>query len=245
MIQSPITRVLSSMKKNGVDCLLMGGQACVLYGGAEFSRDIDFVLHVDAGNLQRLEQALEELQAGCIAVPPFEAAYLEKGHAIHFRCQAPGVEKLRIDLMSRMRGVDPFPDLWDRRTTIEVDDLQIDLLALPDLILAKRTQRDKDWMMTDRLVESHYVQHRPTATAKHIEFWLMESFNLDLLCRLSENYPEEAGCLGPRRAAVRALVDHDPQAALQALSREKQAIIQADRDYWAPLKKELEELRHT
>ena len=64
MIQSPITRVLSSMKKNGVDCLLMGGQACVLYGGAEFSRDIDFALHVDAGNLQRLERALEEHLSG-------------------------------------------------------------------------------------------------------------------------------------------------------------------------------------
>jgi hypothetical protein len=29
------------MRKNGVKTLLMGGQACVLYGAAEFSRDID------------------------------------------------------------------------------------------------------------------------------------------------------------------------------------------------------------
>jgi len=33
-------RALSSMRKNGVQALLMGGQACVFYGAAEFSRDL-------------------------------------------------------------------------------------------------------------------------------------------------------------------------------------------------------------
>jgi hypothetical protein len=28
------------MRKNGVQALLMGGQACVFYGAAEFSRDL-------------------------------------------------------------------------------------------------------------------------------------------------------------------------------------------------------------
>ena len=96
------------MRRNGVDCLLMGGQACVLYGGAEFSRDIDFVLHVDSGNLARLSGAVDELQARVIAVPPFAKDYLDRGHAVHFRCEAPGTERLRIDVMSRLRGVDPF-----------------------------------------------------------------------------------------------------------------------------------------
>lgn len=244
MIQSPITRVLSSMKKNGVDCLLMGGQACVLYGGAEFSRNIDFALHVHPPNLSKLRKALGELQAECIAVPPFEASYLDQGHAVHFRCQAPGVEKLRIDLMGRMRGVDQFPDLWKRRTTIEVDDLQIDLLALPDLIAAKRTQRDKDWLMTDRLVEAHYFQNRQSATPEQIDFWLTESFNLDLLDQLSVEFAEGAARIASCREAVRSLLKPDRPLAAQALSREKDAIIQAGRDYWAPLKKELEYLRH-
>jgi len=41
LTQNPITRVLSIFQKNDVRFLLMGGQACVLYGAAEFSRDID------------------------------------------------------------------------------------------------------------------------------------------------------------------------------------------------------------
>lgn len=31
----------------------MGGQACILYGAAEFSRDIDFAVAVSAGMLAR------------------------------------------------------------------------------------------------------------------------------------------------------------------------------------------------
>ncbi|MFM8953330.1 MAG: hypothetical protein ACKOOF_09775 [Planctomycetaceae bacterium] len=37
--------------------LLMGGQACVLYGGAEFSRDTDILAVADADNLTRLQAA--------------------------------------------------------------------------------------------------------------------------------------------------------------------------------------------
>jgi len=36
---SPIHRVLSSMRTHQVRYLLMGGQACVLCGAAEFGRD--------------------------------------------------------------------------------------------------------------------------------------------------------------------------------------------------------------
>ncbi len=67
----------------------MGGQACVFYGAAEFSRDTDFAILADAANLQRLEAALRELQASVIAVPPLSLDFLHRGHAVHFRCQHP------------------------------------------------------------------------------------------------------------------------------------------------------------
>ena len=41
----------------------MGGQACVFYGGAEFSRDTDFAILAEADNLQRLNGAMSQLQA--------------------------------------------------------------------------------------------------------------------------------------------------------------------------------------
>ena len=96
----------------------MGGQACVLYGAAEFSRDTDFAILASQANLFRLRAALAELQAEVIAVPPFELKYVQKGHAIHFRCHASEAAGMRVDVMTRMRGVDAFAKLWPRRSTL-------------------------------------------------------------------------------------------------------------------------------
>jgi hypothetical protein len=41
------------MQRHGVRCLLMGGQACVFYGAAEFSRDVDFAILAEPENLKR------------------------------------------------------------------------------------------------------------------------------------------------------------------------------------------------
>ena len=126
----------------------MGGQACILYGGAEFSRDIDFAILASEENLVQLKACLDELDAEVIAVPPFSIEYLERGHAIHFRCATPEAAGLRVDVMTNLRGVDDFEKLWQRRHTIQSDDgAEYHLMSLPDLVKAKKTQRDKDWPM--------------------------------------------------------------------------------------------------
>ena len=122
----------------------MGGQACILYGAAEFSRDIDFAILANEENLNQLKAALDELEASVIAVPPFSLDYLERGHAIHFRCRTPEAEGLRVDVMTKLRGVDDFETLWQRRTTISEDGgMKYQLMSLPDLVKAKKTQRIK------------------------------------------------------------------------------------------------------
>ena len=44
MSPNPILRALSSIRKSGARTLLMGGQACIFYGAAEFSRDLDLLV---------------------------------------------------------------------------------------------------------------------------------------------------------------------------------------------------------
>ena len=123
------------MRAHQVQALLMGGQACVLYGAAEFSRDTDYAILFENENLARFQNALNELEARVIAVPPFEPQYLARGHAVHFRCAHPEAAGLRVDVMAKMRGVDTFESLWARRTTMEISDGEIiELFALPDLV---------------------------------------------------------------------------------------------------------------
>ncbi|MBI3875800.1 MAG: hypothetical protein HY300_07540, partial [Verrucomicrobia bacterium] len=54
LIPNPIRKVLSTMVARQVRALLMGGQACVFYGAAEFSRDTDFAVLAEPDNLDRL-----------------------------------------------------------------------------------------------------------------------------------------------------------------------------------------------
>lgn len=117
----------------------MGGQACVLYGAAEFSRDTDLAFLASNENIELLRAALRELRAWRIALPPFEQHYLARGHAIHFRCYHPDAMNVRIDLMSVMRGVDPFEQLWERRMRfVGSEGESFDLLSLADLVRAGR-----------------------------------------------------------------------------------------------------------
>ena len=112
MKPNPILKVLSSIRANRVRALLMGGQACVFYGAAEFSRDTDLALLASSENFARLNKTLTDLDAQVIAVPPFEARYLCKGHAIHFRCQHAEARGMRVDVMTKMRG-GLFPEAMD------------------------------------------------------------------------------------------------------------------------------------
>ncbi len=120
----------------------------MLYGAAEFSRDTDLAILASPANLARLQQALDDLRAEVVAVPAFEARYLRRGHAVHFRCQHPEASGMRIDIMTRMRGVAPFSRLWARRTSLTLPDgTRCEVMGLADLVQAKKTQRDKDWPM--------------------------------------------------------------------------------------------------
>jgi hypothetical protein len=139
LIPSPIAKVLSTLKKHRVRALLMDGQACIVYGAAEFSRDIDLAVLATDKNLQLLRAALAELQAIPIFVPALGKEVLLQGHASHFRARVPRANGIRIVIMSAVNGCDAFEVLWARRKRIDVPGLGIvNVLALPDLVARER-----------------------------------------------------------------------------------------------------------
>jgi hypothetical protein len=69
----------------------MGGQACILYGAAEFSRDIDVAVLADPENLGRLQQALEALQAEPVFVPPLSREVLPRLSLSYTHSRGPGI----------------------------------------------------------------------------------------------------------------------------------------------------------
>ena len=152
---------------------------------------------------------------------------------------------MRVDVMARMRGVDAFPRLWKRRTTIELPDGTLcDLLSLPDLVQAKKTQRDKDWPMIRRLVEAHYFRHGDQPSPAQISFWLLELRTPQLLIEVARNHPALCRRLARKRPLLKRIASGRTAGLQRALDVEETAERERDRRYWIPLRKELETLRH-
>lgn len=243
-MQSPIVKVLSTIRKHGVNALLMGGQACVFYGAAEFSKDTDLVLLAETENLQRLRAALEELEAHQAYVPGLEIDVLQRGHGVHFRCGHPEAKGIRIDLMSKLRGVDSFENLWERRTTIEDRaGNSYELLGLADLVQAKKTQRAKDWPMLARLIESHYVENSVHPSEEQIRFWLRELRTPNYLMEVANSYPTQTSQIAIDRPLLEFALAQDSAGLEKALTEEEAAERDRDRAYWKPLRTELENMR--
>jgi hypothetical protein len=244
LIPNPIHKALLIVKSSSARFLVMGGQACILYGAAEFSRDLDLTIGLSGKNADLLKRALKELEAEQVYVPGFDVTALQRGHACHFRCHAPGVEGLRIDLMAKLRRCADFDDLWNRRTDVEIPEIgAIGLISLPDLVLAKKTQRDKDWPMIRRLVEANHLQFRANPSRELIRFWLLECRTPSLLVELAQEYHDQCNALFQQRDLLKAALQGDIRAVETALQREEQLEKAADRLYWAPLRAELERWR--
>ena len=223
----------------------MGGQACILYGGAEFSRDLDLSVGVDAANLKAVKRALVCLKAEAVFVPSLNAEVLKRGHACHFRCHAQNVEGLRIDIMNNMRGCPDFEDLWKRRTIVELPEIgEIGLLSLPDLIQAKKTQRAKDWPMIRRLIETDISQGFEKTDKQRISFWFRECRTPSLLSQLAERYSDTWKEMTVIRPLLRHALDQNFSVLESHLLEEELKERRIDREYWQPLRKELEQWRH-
>jgi hypothetical protein len=222
----------------------MGGQACILYGGAEFSRDLDLTIGINASNLEAVKKALGILKAETIFVPELIVNALQQGHACHFRCTAQNVESLRIDLMAKMRGCPDFDVLWEERTIIALPEIgEIGVLSLPHLVLAKKTQREKDWPMIRLLIEADISQAGNTFEQGKIAFWLLQCRTPGLLLDLAAKNKDLCSSLVPKRPLLAEALNRNTPKIELMLMQEEIDEKKKDMEYWAPLKKELEQWR--
>ena len=116
-------------------------------------------------------------------------------------------------------------------------------MGLPDLVQAKKTQRDKDWPMIRRLVEVNYFANREDATKDQIRFWFLELRTPQLLMELAGQHRIPAQLLR-QRSLLKVLGRENESRLATLLIEEEEKVREVDRHYWMPLKKELKTLRH-
>lgn len=135
---------LKLLNSEKVEWLLIGGYAVALYGYIRPTKDIDVWISIAPGNLPRVIAVFEKfgIPRGSLKPESFT------GEQTVFRM---GLPPNRLEVITRIAGVE-FTDCYARRSTMEVDGIEVGVIDFEDLRKNKSsTGRAKDLADVDTL----------------------------------------------------------------------------------------------
>lgn len=136
--------LLTAFANSDVRYLVVGGYAVGFHGRPRTTKDLDVLLDPSEENRTRACQALKDFGAPESVIRDLSSAGVDDvvwwGHP-----------PLRIDLLPSIPGI-AFDVAYERKFTVQASGLDVDVLSLDDLILAKRAAgRDQDLVDARRL----------------------------------------------------------------------------------------------
>jgi len=137
-------RLLSALSLNKVEYLVVGGYAVIYHGYVRTTGDMDIWVALTRENAANVESAIRSLGFN----PPGLKAewFVRKGAVLRI-----GQEPLRFDIINDIDGV-TFADCYARRVLANIEDIQVNIISLPDLKTNKKASgRNKDLADLDYL----------------------------------------------------------------------------------------------
>ena len=141
-----------------IDFVLVGGLAVALQGYQRVTMDVDVVLAMDAGNLERFIAAAREaglrptipVPLQSLARPELiEQWHREKG-MLAFSLRGPGAQATVLDVL--VKPAVPYADLRRDALMVEIGTARVPVASIPHLIAMKTgTGRGKDQVDIDEL----------------------------------------------------------------------------------------------
>jgi len=98
--------------------------------------------------------------------------------------------------------------------------------------------------MVRRLLEADYEQHQAQPDEKHLRFWFRQLRTAELLMELARSHAPHCRELVTTRPLLAAALDGNNSELAVGLEVEQKREMELDREYWRPLREELERLRH-
>lgn len=139
---------LHALNNNEVEYVLVNGYAVILHGYPRVTGDIDIWVNQTAENYQKLQQAFEEF-----GMPMFDMTEENFLDNQDFDVFSFGVPPVSIDVMTKMKGLD-FSTTFTRTQRLQIQNLEVNLISLEDLKIAKRASgRPKDLNDLENLEE--------------------------------------------------------------------------------------------
>lgn len=239
-----LVKLFSILNDAGVQCLLIGGQACVIYGAKTSTVDLDITILSTNKNLTKLKNALEVLEAKASpASVPLDATLLARGHSLHYYCGKSGFDNIRFDILGTLPRLQAFSNLWQRRFDFVSDSgVTIPVLSIPDLILSKKTGRIKDAADITALVNAHYIMNHLEPDENDVRLWLTEAREVDVLQMFVEKFPRATRQLTKARPLLAHVLTEDIAALKSALIAEATDEAVRHETFRGPLRSEARDL---
>ena len=125
------------LNEQGVRYLVVGAYAVTFHAEPRYTKDLDIWVEPTPENAKKVWEALTAFGA------PLDDVSVEDFGNQSLVYQI-GVEPNRIDIMMNVPGV-VFPEAWENRVESSYGEEKVNIIAIDDLILAKRTaNRDQD-----------------------------------------------------------------------------------------------------
>jgi hypothetical protein len=138
--------LLRAFNAEGVEYLVVGGQAVNAHGSPRLTKDLDLFIRSSASNSEKVFRALGRFGApiGGLSANDFQ----DHSNDV-FQI---GVEPNRVDILQSISGVD-FESVWERRQFFELEEgLVAPFLSLDDLLANKLASgRPQDLADVDKL----------------------------------------------------------------------------------------------
>lgn len=122
--------LLAEFARFGVEYALIGGYAVGYHGKPRATKDLDLLVSGQEENLARVAAALTAFGAPANVIRSVRT--LAENEIVHF-----GVPPVRVDVLRFADGIDAEAAIR-RAERVDLDGLEIRLIALPDLIANKR-----------------------------------------------------------------------------------------------------------
>lgn len=241
-----------NLEREGVEYILISGQAAVLYGAATFSEDFDLWVRPTSGNLVALKSALVRSEARIYKLTPsLTLAHARAGHGFHFTVPDDEGGNAYLDVMARPPRVGSFARSRARCETLKTDWGTLPVVAIPDLVLLKLTRRLADYDVISNLVSLRV--HRDAKPTPKLLSWAIETtFRVeDVVSWLAAHSVVAPLVRASKRPVLVALAEGiapdrtvSESAIVEAglaLGQEVAEGQRADVTYWRPI---IDELRH-
>ncbi len=179
-----------SFERDGLEYLLISGQASVLYGAATFSEDVDIWVRPKVANLRRLLSSLGARRARVHKLtPPLTLRYANAGHGFHFI--VPGTPlPVYLDVMARPPRVGSFEGAMSRAQRLPTDWGVLPVVGIEDLVALKKTRRWADYDVISNLARVRLAEAGSAPSRALLRWTARHCFRAEervaLLSRMSE-----------------------------------------------------------